>query len=67
YDLATRAQVLALKAFGVPNLDIEGHTGVPSQAVRRVFDQALARGFNPTLQPCRILNSHLVERPRLRR
>ncbi|KAJ9129430.1 hypothetical protein NKR23_g12534, partial [Pleurostoma richardsiae] len=67
YDLATRAQVLALKCVGATNPTIQEQTGVPSRTINRIFDRAIDRGFDPMTQPCVILNRHVEDAPRWRR
>lgn len=64
YDIATRAQVLALKCVGTQNYTIQQYTGIPSWAINRIIDRAIKRGFDLTAKPSVILNHHVEDAPR---
>ena len=64
YDLATRAQALALKCTGASNYFIQQQTGIPSRTINSIFDRAIERGFNPGTRPSIILNCHVEDAPR---
>ncbi|KAK3364168.1 hypothetical protein B0T25DRAFT_423281, partial [Lasiosphaeria hispida] len=64
YDIATRAQVLALSSVGTSNCTIQEQTGIPPQAINRIVDRALDHGFGPRVRPSVILNHHVQDAPR---
>ena len=50
HDMATRAQVIALKALGIPNKEINRQTGVGLRTINTIYDRAIERGFNPNAE-----------------
>jgi hypothetical protein len=63
YEIATRAQVLALKCIGTPTHEIALQTGISPRAINRILDRAITRGFDPTNKPFIILNRHVEDAP----
>jgi transposase len=47
YDVSTRAQALALKAYGASNAEILAATGIQKTTLSQIFDRAIERGFTP--------------------
>ena len=64
YDLATRAQVVTLKAYGLSSRGVESFTGVSIRTVDRIYARALDREFDPDAEPCKVLNFHVHTRRR---
>ena len=64
YDIATRAQVVVLKACGFKNHETTSKTGVPDRTIRRIYATAIERGFNPDDNLSIVKNEHVAEAPR---
>jgi len=61
YDIATRAQALALLQAGVPNRRIESLTGITSRHIYRLLDKAIERGYDPKSPKPVILDSYVTD------
>ena len=62
YDIATRAQALALKISGHSTDEIKQITGISASSINRIVDRAIERGLdfnNPV-----ILDIHVADSPR---
>jgi transposase len=64
HDMATRAQVVALKALGIPNKEISRQTGVGPRTINTIYDRAIGRGFNPNAEQPVIRDTHVQTAPR---
>ena len=64
YDIATRAQALTLKIYGLSNDKIERLTGINRRTVSRWLDNAISRGLDPKARPLVILNCHVEDSTR---
>lgn len=65
FDISTRAQVLALKAFGASYEQIEYHTGIGARTVRLICAKAEDGGFPiNSPQPGKILDIYVENAPR---
>ncbi|KAL2808502.1 hypothetical protein BJX63DRAFT_436097 [Aspergillus granulosus] len=63
-DLATRAQVISLKAFTQKTFAEIAHiTGLSVPTTRRIFARAIERGFEPDVNPV-ILDEYVKDSPR---
>ena len=63
YDIATRAQALALKIGGRhSNEEIKHITGISVRSINRIVDQAIERGLD--LNNPIILDSYVADSPR---
>lgn len=63
-DLATRAQVISLKAFTQKTFaEIAYITGLSDPTTRRIFARAIERGFEPDVNPV-ILDEYVKDAPR---
>jgi transposase len=61
YDIATRAQALAYKQYGLPNSEIESLTGITARHVNRLLDRAIERGFDPSAPRPVIRDSYVAD------
>jgi len=59
HDMATRAQVVTLKALGLKNSEIERQTGIQPRTINYIYDQAIQRGFNPNAEQQVVRNNHV--------
>jgi transposase len=57
-DIAVRAQVVALKAYGVKAAEIEERTGIKPRTQRDIYARAIKCGFDPS-QP--VLTKYVVD------
>ena len=64
HDIATRAQVVALRAYGVSNQDIEAITGVKRSTISTIFQKALDRGFDPQAERPIIYDKYVNDAPK---
>jgi transposase len=60
YDVATRAQALALKLVGIPSQEIEHITGIQPRTLNSIHQKAVARGLNPD-ESKKILDRHVED------
>ena len=60
-DIAVRAHVVALKAYGVKSTEIQDRTGINPRTQRDIYARAIKRGFDPT-QP--VLSKYVVDDPK---
>ena len=62
--IATRAQIITLKALGYTNKEIcsELYLALTHHALDRIYVRALDQGFNPEMPTC--LNHHVEDAPR---
>ena len=60
-DFATKAQIVTLKSLNYPNSYIEGTYHVSKSTIKRVYQQALSRGFQT---PGPVLSQHIKKAPR---
>ena len=60
-DIAVRAHVVALKAYGVKAAEIQTRTGINPRRQRDIYARAIKRGFDPS-QP--VLNKYFIDEPR---
>jgi hypothetical protein len=60
-DIAVRAHVVALKAYGVKSAEIQDRTGINPPTQRDIYASAIKRGFDPT-QP--ILSKYVIDEPK---
>ena len=66
-DMATRAQIVALKAFGVKNDEITKTLGLEHSIVYRIWNRAKERGFDPDhpiVRDHHVKTEHRSGRPR---
>ena len=63
HDMATRAQVIALKALSIPNKEINRQTGVGLQTINTIYDRAIERGFDPNAEQPVIRDTHIQTAP----
>jgi len=59
HDMATRAQVITLKAIGFPNKEIQQYTGIKPRTINSIYDRAIKRGFDPNAKPPIIRDTHV--------
>jgi len=64
YDIATRAQVVTLKAWGATNEQITARTGVPDRTIRSIYTRVKERGFDPNSNPPVVKDDHVADAPR---
>jgi len=62
--MATRAQVITLKALGIPNKEIYQRTGIKPRTVNTIYDRAIQRGFDPNAEQSVIRDIHVQTAPR---
>ena len=62
--MATRAQVITLKALGIPNKEIYQRTGIKPRTVNDIYDRAIQRGFDPNAEQSVIRDIHVQTAPR---
>jgi hypothetical protein len=64
YEAATRAQIITLKALGLPNKEICEKLQIPLNrtTIYRIWQRALERGFNPEVPI--VLDTHVEDAPR---
>ena len=63
YQLATRAQALAMKAIGAILEHIQSITLIKRRALQYLFKKVINCGWNPTTNPL-IINGYVVNGPR---
>ena len=63
YQLATKAQALAMKAMGATLERIQKITQIKRRSLQYLFKKALNRGWHPTTNPL-ILNGYIINAPR---
>lgn len=61
FDLATRAQVVALRSFGASTKQVEEITGVKERAQRKMITRAKERGYQPGSA---VLDEHVKDAPK---
>ena len=62
YQLATRAQALAMKAMGATLEHIQRITEIKRWTLQYIFKRARSRGWDPSAHP-RILDGHVIDAP----
>ena len=62
YQLATRAQALAMKAMGATLEHIQKITQIKRRSLQYLFKKALNRGWHPTTNPL-ILDGYIIDAP----
>jgi transposase len=60
-DIAVRAHVVALKAYGISSKEIQDRTGINPRTQRGIYARAIKRGFDPS-QP--VLTKYVLDEPR---
>ena len=60
-DIAIRAHVVALKAYGVKAAEIQDRTGINPRTQRDIYARAIKRGFDPS-QP--VLSQYVIDEPK---
>ena len=63
YDLATRAQIVALRAYGISAAEIRNITQISERTIRDIYRRAIDRGFDPRSSPL-VLNTHVDDASR---
>ena len=63
YQLATRAQALAIKAMGATLKYIQKITQIKRRSLQYLFKKALNYGWHPTTNPL-ILDGYIIDAPR---
>lgn len=63
-DIATRASVVTLKAFGMPTSHIAAQTNISTRTIDAIFQRAKAAGFKPDVRPLVLRDSYLQDLPR---
>ena len=63
YQLATRAQALAIKAMGATLKKIQKITQIKRRSLQYLFKKALNHSWHPTTNPL-ILNGYIINAPR---
>jgi hypothetical protein len=66
YQLATRAQALAMKAMGATLEQIQNITQIKRRSLQYLIKKALNCGWNPTINPL-ILDGYIINTPRASR
>ena len=66
YQIATRAQALAIKAMGATLQQIQNVTSIKQRALQYLFTKAANCGWNPITNPL-ILNGYVINAPCLSR
>jgi transposase len=61
YDIATRSQILALKAANLSYDEIFNLTGIKKSTVTAIIRKAKSRGYDPSLKPQLILNAYVED------
>ncbi|KAJ5761742.1 uncharacterized protein N7511_005124 [Penicillium nucicola] len=64
HDIAKRSVVVTSKAAGVRSADIAEIVGLTKRTVDRIYERALAKGFDATLRPWNISDAMLADAPR---
>ena len=67
WEIATRAQIVALKAFGIKNDEIAKKLGLELSTVYRIWNRAKERGFDPDhpiVRDHHVKTEHRSGRPR---
>ena len=59
HDIATRAQVVTLKALGLKNSEIERQTGIKTRTINSIYDRAIQRGFDPNAEQRVVHDNHV--------
>ena len=67
YDSAIRAQIVALKAYGISATEIAKITQISKWIIRDIYRRAVDRGFDPKSSPPLVLNTHVDDAFRLGR
>ena len=62
YEIATRAQALAMKAMGATLNQIENITKIKRRSLQYLIKKALNRGWNPTTNPL-IIDGYVIDAP----
>ena len=62
YEIATRAQALAMKAMGATLNQIKNITKIKRRSLQYLIKKALNRGWNPTINPL-IIDGYVVDTP----
>ena len=63
YQLATKAQALAIKAMGATLDHIERITEIKRRALQYIFKKARSRGWDPVCRPL-LLDGYIIDAPR---
>ena len=61
YDIATRAQALTLKIYGLSNDKIERLTRINRRTVSQWLDNAILHSLDPKARPLVILDCHVED------
>ncbi|KAJ5967295.1 hypothetical protein N7501_003543 [Penicillium viridicatum] len=64
HDIAKRSVVVTSKAAGVSSATIAEIVGLSKRTVDRIYERALARGFDASLRPWNISDAMLADAPR---
>ncbi|KAJ5199898.1 hypothetical protein N7472_005102 [Penicillium cf. griseofulvum] len=64
HDIAKRSVVVTSKAAGVSSATIAEIVGLSKRTVDRIYERALAKGFDPSLRPWNISDAMLTDAPR---
>jgi len=63
-DIATRASVVTLKAFGFSTSHIAAQTKISPRTIDAIFKRAKDAGFDPEARPLVIRDTYLQDLPR---
>ncbi|KAK4869163.1 hypothetical protein LT330_006163 [Penicillium expansum] len=64
HDIAKRAIVVSCKATGLSTTTISELSGLSTRTVNRIYERALANGFDPNSRPWNISDDMLADAPR---
>ncbi|KAJ5436667.1 hypothetical protein N7445_007552 [Penicillium cf. griseofulvum] len=64
HDIAKRSVVVTSKAAGVSSATIAEVVGLSKRTVDRIYERALAKGFDAALRPWNISDAMLADAPR---
>ncbi|KAG0154548.1 hypothetical protein PDIDSM_116 [Penicillium digitatum] len=64
HDIAKRAIVVTCKATGLSTATVSELSGLSTRTVNRIYERALANGFNPNSRPWNISDAMLADAPR---
>ncbi|KGO78312.1 hypothetical protein PITC_059250 [Penicillium italicum] len=64
HDIAKRAVVVTCKATGLSTATVSELSGLPKRTVNRIYEKALANGFDPDSRPWNLSEAMLADAPR---
>ncbi|CRL24725.1 Transposase, Tc1-like [Penicillium camemberti] len=64
HDIAKRAMVVTCKATGLSTTTISELSGLSKRTINRIYERALANGFDPNARPWNISEAMLADAPR---